>query len=195
MKLFIIKILRNIILSIFSIAIFAGVLFSTQLIQPKNALAADGCSYQGQCVNNLRCVCPYGGSGYDCRYNPQALYADPEQPCGSAIIGGVEPPTAISAINTQSGSDIGIIFFLSRAINFANIVAGILVMLNFVISGFLYVTGAGNASNMAKINQRMLWSVVGILMIVGSYTLAAIFGLVFYGDPTFIITPTLTGAV
>ncbi|GIK84472.1 MAG: hypothetical protein BroJett025_10940 [Patescibacteria group bacterium] len=193
MKVFLIKAIRQIILSIFTVLIFAGVLFSPQLSITKQTFAADGCAYAGHCINNKKCVCPIPGY-YDCRYSPQALVLG-EEPCGSAIIGGVEPPAAVGAINAASGGDIGLIFFISRAIGFANIVAGILVMINFVVAGFLYVTGAGNPSNMAKINERMLWSFVGILIIVGSYSLAALFGLIFYGDPTFIITPTLTGAV
>lgn len=198
MKLFIVKTLRHLILSLFSILFFAGLLFSVELIQPKTVSAQATCSYVGQCVNNRKCACPEGYDYLSCyylrRYAPEQLVLSNAE-CGSAIIGGVEPPTAIASINEQSGSEIGLVFFASRVINFANIVAGILVMINFVLAGFLYITGAGNASNMVKINQRMLWSVVGVLMIVGSYTLAAIFGLVFYGDPTFIITPTLTGAV
>lgn len=144
-------------------------------------VSAQTCSYTGQCVNNRRCLHPGG--------EPTG------EECGSAVIGGVQPPTAVAEINAASGSEIGVIFFISRLLNFANIIAGILVMLNFVYTGFLYITGAGSSSNMGKINQRLTWSFVGILLIVGSYTLAGIFGVVFYGNPTYIITPTLSGAL
>lgn len=194
MKVFFIKALRNLILSLFTALIFFGVLFSSQLTQPESVSAQATCRYIGQCVNNRKCVCPPGMNFYQCRYQPGVLTPTGAE-CGSAIIGGVEPPSAVAAINDESGNEIGLIFFISRAITFANIVAGILVMINFVYAGFLYITGAGNASNMAKINEKMTWSFVGILLIVASYTLAAIFGIVFYGDPTFIITPTLTGAI
>ncbi len=193
MKVFLVKALRHIILSLFTALLFAGVLFSANLISPKTVSAAT-CRYLGQCVNNAKCVCPPGMDYYQCRYQPGAMTPTGAE-CGSAIIGGVEPPTAIAAINTESGQEIGLIFFVSRALNFANIVAGILVMINFVAAGFSYVTSAGNSGNMAKINEKLMWSLIGILMIVASYTLAAIFGLVFYGDPTFIITPVLTGAI
>lgn len=190
MKLLFVKALRHLIFSLFTAMIFSGVLFSSQLIQPKTVSAA--CNYVGDCEQNKKCICP-GGGGYDCRYNPQALIPGTED-CGSAIIGGVEPPLAITGINTESGEEIGLIFFVSRVLNFANIIAGILVMLNFVVAGFTYVSSAGNSGNMAKINEKLYWSFLGMLVIVGSYTLAAIFGVVFYGDPTFIITPVLTGA-
>lgn len=193
MKVFLVKALRQLILSIFTALLFAGVLFSTNLVSP-NTVSAATCRYMGQCVNNAKCVCPPGTNYYVCRYSPGVLTPTGGE-CGSAIIGGVEPPSAIAAINTESGQEIGIIFFVSRALNFANIIAGILVMVNFVLAGFSYITSAGNSGNMAKINEKLMWSIVGILIIVISYTLAAIFGLVFYGDPTFIITPVLTGAV
>ena len=190
MKLLFIKTLRYLILSIFTVLLAFNV-----FIYPRQVFAdASDCDYANQCVDNFRCKCP-DPSGYACRQGYAALVLDENQPCGSSIIGGVEAPDAVANINSLSGGNIGIIFFISRAINFANIVAGILVMINFVVAGFLYLTGAGSASNMSKINERMMWSVVGILMIIGSYTLAAIFGTVFYGDPTFIINPTITGAL
>jgi len=192
MKLLFIKTLRNLILGFFSVFIIVS-----YLINPNPTYAADGCKREGQCIDNKKCICTYNGpyqaAIYACRMESNLRLGSQE--CGSAIIGGVTAPDAISNINSKSGGDIGLIFFLSRAINFANIVAGILVMINFVSSGFLYITGASSASNMSKINQKMMWSIVGILMIIGSYTLAAIFGVVFYGDPTFIINPTITGAL
>ena len=193
MKLFIIKNLRKLILNFFTILMFFGILFSTQLTHPKNVSAADGCTRRGQCLNDKRCECN-GASDYDCKYNTDLLYLG-DKPCGSAIIGGVTPPGAVANINAASGGDIGVVFFISRLINFANIIAGILVMLNFVYAGFSYITSAGDSSAMGKINERLTWSFIGIIMIVGSYTLAGIFGLVFYGDPTFIIAPKFTGAL
>ena len=188
MKLIFLKALRHLILSLFTALIFAGLLFSTSIIIPRTTFAKS-CSYPGQCINNQKCICP-----------PNSPYCGPGiltlgGECGSAIIGGVEPPPAVAALNSKSGGEIGLIFFISRALNFANIVAGILVMINFVVAGFTYVTSAGNAANMTKINEKLMWSFIGVLLIVGSYTLAAIFGLVFYGDPTFIITPVLIKAI
>jgi len=180
MKVFFIKALRQLILSLFTALIFAGMIFASQMIAPKLAVAADGCTYVGQCTpNNLKCVCPgnVGGGG---KCDPKLLQ-ESSIPCGSAIIGGVEPPAAVANINLASGSEIGLIFFASRAITFINIVAGIIVMINFVIAGFTYVSSAGNSSEMSKINEKLMWSVIGILVIVGSYTIAAIFGLIFYG--------------
>lgn len=194
MKIIIIKALREIILKFFTVLFFAGIIFSITLIEPKTASAQATCRYIGQCVNNKKCICPPNVSPVWC-YRGEVDPIPGDVDCGSAIIGGVEPPGSVAAMNAESGGEIGLIFFASRAINLANIVAGILVMINFVFAGFLYISGAGSASNMTKINERMMWSVVGILVIVSSYTLAAIFGLVFYGDPTFIINPTLTGAV
>lgn len=200
MKLLFIKSLKKIILSSFSIFIFVGAVFSINLINPVEVSAQTTCTYIGQCINNSKCECPEGISQSLCRTyvengDTSVLTTAANSPCGSAIIGGVTAPGAISEINIASGGEIGLISFISRAINFANIVAGILVMLNFVYVGFLYITGAGNSSNMTKMNERLTWSFVGIIMIVGSYTLAAIFGLIFYSDPTFIISPTFTGAL
>ena len=198
MKAKIIIAVRKLILNFFAMLVFAGFLFSASLFHPQSASAQATCSYVGQCVNNRKCACPPGYDYLSCyylrRYAPEQLVQSDVE-CGSAIIGGVEAPYAVSEINSQAGGDIGVIFFISRLINFANIIAGILVMINFVSAGFLYITGAGNTSANEKITEKMTWSILGILIIVSSYTLAAIIGLIFYNDPTFILTPTLTGAL
>lgn len=197
MKVLFIKTLRKLILSIFSVFVVFGFLFAASSINPTPAMA-QSCSYENQCVGNLRCICTSTAIGiirwYECRYNPNALQVGTEE-CGSAIIGGVDAPPAVAAINSASGSDIGIVFFISRLIQFANIVAGILVMINFVMAGFTYIVNAGSSSVNEKVRDQLTWSILGILLIVGSYSLAGIFGLVFYGDPTFIISPTLETAL
>lgn len=190
--------LRKFILSFFVALFFAASLFSTRLLEPQtvSAQSTPTCRYDQQCISNTqKCVCPPGMSYYVCRYAPGSSLIIVEAECGSAIIGGVEPPAAVGAINTESGGEIGAIFFASRLITFANIVAGILVMINFVMAGFTYITGAGNTATHQKVREKLTWSIVGVLVIVASYTLAAIIGLVFYGDPTFILTPTLQGAI
>lgn len=194
MKFFIVKNLRKFILTFFIGLLFATTVFVGQMATPKKAFA-QSCRYVGQCIDNKKCICPAGTNYYACRYDSRVLIIDENSECGSAIIGGVEPPAAISAINTESGGEIGIIFFISRLITFANIIAGILVMINFVYSGFIYITGAGNTSANTQVTERLTWSLVGIVVIVSSYTLAAIIGLIFYGDPTFIISPTLEMAI
>ena len=195
MKLFFIKSLRKLILSFFSVFIVVGLIYSIKLVYPTVTHAQAACTRSGQCVNDQKCYCPAGIG--NCGEGKVPFVFDGE--CGSAIIGGVKAPDAVANINVKTiisgDGDIGLLFFISRVINFANIVAGILVMINFVYVGFLYVTGAGNSSNMSKMNERLTWSFVGIIMIVSSYTLAAIFGVVFYGDPTFIISPTFMGAL
>ena len=189
MKLLFIQSLRKFILTFFTALLVATAVFTIQMTQPETA-AAQSCRYVGQCVGNKKCVCPTGVPFTVCRYYPASIQIG-DADCGSAIIGGVEPPTAVSAINSESGSEIGIIFFISRLITVANIVAGILVMINFVLAGFIYITNAGNTAANTQVTEKLTWSVIGILVIVSSYTLAAIFGVIFYGDPTYVLSPTL----
>jgi hypothetical protein len=198
MKLFIIKNLRKLILNFFTVLLFVGVLLSISIINPSSVSAQSKCNRIDQCVNNKKCICPLSPDNpvyEECFDLNNGLLVEGKEPCGSAIIGRVTAPGAVANINATSGGDIGVIFFISRLINFANIIAGILVMLNFVYAGFSYITSAGDSSAMVKINEKLTWSFIGIIIIVGSYTIAGIFGLVFYADPTFIIAPKLTGAL
>jgi len=141
-------------------------------------------------VNNKKCVCIA-----NCNSVVNRELGPGSQDCGSAIIGGVEPPVAVQNINSASGGEIGLIFFLSRMIRFGTIVAGIFVIWNFVAAGFTYISSAGNADAHVKVRDKITWSVIGILVIVSAYTIAGIIGLVYFKDPTFILNPQIEGAI
>lgn len=170
-------------------------IYSTSLaLNPKPISAAGGCTYVGQCVGNLKCECSVKGprAFQECQ-NEDVLFVGQEE-CGSAIIGGVKPPSAVQAVNDASGG-IGLVYFASRLLDFGSIIAGILVMLNFLVAGFMYITSAGNTATNEKVRDRISWSFVGMIVIVGAYALAGIGGLIFFGDATYILQPQLQGAL
>lgn len=161
------------------------------LFQSVPAVQAAGCEQVGQCVDNKVCEC------FNCDTPAETLYAG-TQDCGSAIIGGVTPPEGVRKINNQAvgqGGSIGIIIFASRMLNFFSIVAGIIIMFNVLFAGFTYITSAGDASAYQKIIDKVTWSIIGMVAIISAYAIAGIVGQVFFGDPTFILQPTLEGAI
>ena len=117
---------------------------------------------------------------------------------GSAIVGEVQPPGGIRTLNAAGNpsdpsgyNSIGLIFFLSQLLRLATIVAGIWVMFNFIFAGLIYVSSNGDAAAHGKVSEKITYSVIGILIIVVAYTLAAIVSLLFFGDASYILSPTL----
>lgn len=158
-----------------------------------HANAANGCQEVGQCINNQKCKCRFDDtSGRACEIVDN-LYLSAE-PCGSASLGGVKPPDAIKSLNREAGG-IGIIYFASRIFKFLTIIAGVWVMFNFIQSGYTFITASGNVQAYQTVRDQLTWSIVGLLLIAVAYTFAGLFGLIFFGDASYIINPVIQGAI
>lgn len=112
---------------------------------------------------------------------------------GESVLGTVSPPPGVSAYNAAVGADgIGIILFMSTLIRIATIVAGIWVLFNFVTAGYDYIT-AGDSKASQKVKEKLTASVIGLVIIVASYVVIAIFGLILFGDAGFFLNPQICG--
>lgn len=157
------------------------------LMTPNEILAGGACSTAGECSGNQICVWiadptqPTGG-----------YLSNTGGPCGSSAIGGVAAPTAIANINSTTG--IGLLAFISKLLNFGAIVGGIIVMLNFVSAGMMYISGAGSTETHTKVRDKITYSIIGIIIIVSAYTIVGLAGLIFFKDATFLLNPRLQGA-
>jgi hypothetical protein len=120
-----------------------------------------------------------------------AVSAAPSGGAGSSIFGTIEPPAGVDKYGDLEQG--GLILFASNGIRLATTVAGVWVMLNFILAGWKYISGADNSKSASEAAQMMTNSVIGLAIIVGSYTLAAIAGLVFFGDASYILNPKITG--
>lgn len=170
------------------------ILLNTNL---SNIYAADGCSYAGQCINNYTCTCSISPendpSGESCDKDENLFLSTPA--CGSSAIGRVAPPNALKPFIFQAGGGIGIIVFASRILRFLTVIAGIWIMFNFIQSGYTFITASGNVQAYQTVRDQLTWSIVGLLLIAVAYTFAGLFGLIFFGDASFIINPTIQGAI
>ena len=118
-----------------------------------------------------------------------------QNPGPRSIFGSVQAPQGVAEFNQQVTGGVGIILFFSNLIKLIAIIAGLWTMLNFILAGFTYVTSADDPGKIEKIGSKLTLSVVGLGIIVASYTLAALIGLIFFGDATFIINPKIPSAI
>jgi hypothetical protein len=109
------------------------------------------------------------------------------------VFGEIKAPQGVEQLNTESGG-IGILLFVSNMIRLATIVAGVWVLFNFIFAGFTYITSS-DSSSYSKIGEKLSMSVVGLLLIVASYTIIGIISLIIFGDPMFIINPEIPSAL
>lgn len=171
-------------------------LTSLLLVAPKIAYAdpAPACSDSGD-VGNIRpddgatCVCTGGFCYFD-----ESITNSGHR--GSNVMGNVLPPADILALSpTTARGGNGLIPFVSTLIRLFTIIAGIYVMFNFILAGAQLVFSAGNANAHADIRDKLLFSTIGLLIIIGMYTIIGLVGLMFFGDAGYILNPTIMGAL
>lgn len=122
----------------------------------------------------------------------QASGPDPNDPFGIVIApDGVRDINSEIFLTTGDARGIGIFIFLSRILQLTTIVAGIIILFNFIISGFTYLTAEGNPKAHETVRNRVTYSVIGILIIVCAYTITGLIGLIFFGDASYILNPII----
>jgi TRAP-type C4-dicarboxylate transport system permease small subunit len=71
------------------------------------------------------------------------------------------------------------------------VAAGIFALFNIVIAGFQYMTAGGDSKAMTEAWSRIWLTLVGLILMVGAFVLAAIFGFLLFGDATFMLQPRI----
>lgn len=102
-------------------------------------------------------------------------------------------PSVYKNIGGTTGQAGGLILFFSNVLRLVFVVAGIYAFINFVIAGFQYMSAGGDSKALGDAWNRIWQSLWGLVIIVGSFALASLFGQLIFGDPTFILNPKIYG--
>lgn len=87
----------------------------------------------------------------------------------------------------------GLINFLNNVLRLMVAVAGIFAFLNIVIAGYGFMSAGGDPKAVGNAWAKIWQSLIGLLIIAGSFVLAAIFGQLLFGDWKAILQPTIYG--
>lgn len=113
------------------------------------------------------------------------------------IIGKVSPPPWMNKWGSDAaevGKDFGLILFFSNMLKLATVAAGLFGLINIILAGYGYLTAGGDAEKVTNAGRKITNSLWGLILIAASFTIAAIFGWLLFGDATMIIQPKITGA-
>lgn len=102
------------------------------------------------------------------------------------IVGTINPPPG--NINYTIA---GIVPFLNTIIKFLIVIAGVYVLFNIILAGFAFINAGGDPKNVEKAWGKIWQSVMGLLIVAGSFVLAVIFGYLVFGDPMAILSPKI----
>jgi hypothetical protein len=98
------------------------------------------------------------------------------------IIGGVSPPPGVARYSGIGGSELGIQLFISNIIKTIIVIAGVFALFNLIFAGFAFMSAGGNAEKIASAWGKIWQTLIGLLVAVGSFVLAGIFGKLIFGD-------------
>lgn len=107
------------------------------------------------------------------------------------IIGCISPPPFITPGIDPTGKLTGVMVFLNSLLRLLFVVAGLWGFLNLILSGFQFISAGGDPKKISAAWKKIWQSLMGLLIIVVSFLIAAIIGILLFGDPMAILQPTL----
>jgi hypothetical protein len=87
----------------------------------------------------------------------------------------------------------GLVIFFSNLLRLVFVIAGIFAFINFILAGFQYMMAAGDGKALSSAWSRIWQSLVGLVIVVGSFAMAALLSQLIFGDPTIILNPKVYG--
>ncbi len=106
----------------------------------------------------------------------------------ASIFGEIKPPVeAYGSVFT------GLVPFLNNILRLIFVIAGLFAVINLIVAGFGFMTAGGDAKMIEKSWSRIWQSLVGLVIIVASFLLAAILGYLIFGSPAAILYPEIYG--
>lgn len=106
------------------------------------------------------------------------------------LVGSITSPLEGGYSSVQGGA-VGL--FITNVLRLFFVVAGIMALLNFLVAGFKFINAGGDSKAISAAWDKIWQSLMGLVIIVGSFAIAAIFGQLIFHNPTFILNPVIYG--
>ncbi|MBI3955477.1 hypothetical protein HY338_03465 [Candidatus Gottesmanbacteria bacterium] len=106
-------------------------------------------------------------------------------------IGKITPPANLPGLFDGSDNLTGLITLINTLLRVVFIVAGLWAFMNIILAGFGFLSAGGDDKKIAKSWAQMWQSLIGLLIIVSSFVIAAIIGIVLFNDPSAILVPKI----
>lgn len=104
---------------------------------------------------------------------------------GGNVVGNIALPSGIPQDITQTTP------FISAMIRFLVVIAGIFTLWQFLTGGLGYITSGGDKGKLTEAQNKITMSLVGMVIIAGSFIIIAIISQVLFGSFTAILAPKL----
>lgn len=87
----------------------------------------------------------------------------------------------------------GLTQFIANVIYLIATAGGIMAFLNIIMAGFAYISSGGDSKATQAAWAKIYMSLIGLVIIVASFLVAGLIGIVFFGDAGALINPKVVG--
>ncbi|MCS7092568.1 MAG: hypothetical protein NZM26_04420 [Patescibacteria group bacterium] len=101
-------------------------------------------------------------------------------------------PAPVGVVQFDGGNITGISIFITVLVRLIIIGAGIYGLINLALAGYSFISAGGDSKQIADAWAKIWQTILGIAVSAGSFVIAALIGLIFFGDATAILNPIIT---
>jgi len=113
---------------------------------------------------------------------------------GEDVIGEISPPEWIKKHGSvEVEANFGLINFISNILRLVTVVAGLFTVFNLLLAGISHISASGEPEKVKNAMDKIWNSLIGLIIIAASYTIAALLGWIIFGDASAIISPKIWG--
>lgn len=108
------------------------------------------------------------------------------------VFGNINNPLASGYGDlTKSGNNAGLIGLVNNLVALITVLAGLFVLVNFVLAGYIYLSANGQPQKIAEAGNKILQSVIGLAIVAAAYIIAALIGKILFNNPDIFLQPQL----
>lgn len=110
------------------------------------------------------------------------------------IFGTINAPSPLAGgYGEYDTTGLGLAGFLNNVLKLIILVAGLYMIVNFILGGYGIMSSEGQPEKLTKAQNKIYMSILGLVVIVGSFALAALIGYLLFKDPTAILQIKIYG--
>lgn len=106
------------------------------------------------------------------------------------LFGKITPPPGTPDLSKTTEID-AIVKILNVSLNIIMIVGGFLALFNLISAGYTYMTSGGDSKKLSEVNTKILFTVIGLVVLILAPVGAAIIGIIIFKDATAILSPKI----
>lgn len=103
--------------------------------------------------------------------------------------GTVAQPSQTMQFGTDPGSALGNL--LQLAFNLMILGGSLYALFNFLIAGYAFLSAGDNPKGVESAWAKIYQTIIGLVFLVGAFLLAAVIGLIVFGDATALLSPKI----